>query len=85
VIAATWLAFTPAYGAARGSQPARLGAHAFRDEAPRSLCGYVERARAGGPAAKDARPCRWCERVADGRSADRSDGGRGWSAPVGNA
>lgn len=67
-----WLAFTPAYDHPRGDQPARLGAHAFHSEAPRSLCGYVPRERAGGPAADTARRCEWCLRVEAGVSADRS-------------
>lgn len=68
-----WLAFTPAYSSARGSQVKRLGAHAFRDDAPRSLCGYVERERAGGPADEKARRCEWCTRVEIGRSQDQSE------------
>lgn len=68
----TWLAFTPAHIAPRGQQRDRLGAHAFHDDAPRSLCGYVERAKAGGPADDAARPCVWCKRVIAGVSQDRS-------------
>ena len=68
----SWLAFTPAYTMPRGDQTARLGAHAFRADAPRSLCGYVELRRAGGPADDSARRCEWCKRVVAGVSADRS-------------
>lgn len=68
----TWLAFTPAYVNPRGAQSERLGAHAFREGAPRSLCGYVERERAGAAADDKARRCTWCERVLVGKSADRS-------------
>lgn len=75
-----WLAFMPRYSAARGSQRAKLGAHGFRTDAPRSLCGYVERHRAGEPAGDSARRCVWCERVERGESPDRSNSGRGWSA-----
>lgn len=66
-----WLAFSPAYSTPRGAQTARLGAHGFRESAPRSLCGYVERHRAGEPAAQSARRCVWCERVERGESPDR--------------
>lgn len=68
----SWLSFTPAYTIPRGAQRKRLGAHAFRDDAPRSLCGYVARERAGGTADASARRCVWCERVARGESADLS-------------
>lgn len=71
--AAAWLAFGPAYTAARGNQPARLGAHAFREGAPRSLCGYVERTRVRAEANAQDRRCRWCERVVAGRSRDLSE------------
>lgn len=77
-----WLAFTPRHAAGgynRTGQRARLGANAFRDDAPRSLCGYVERARAGSAADASARRCVWCERVERGESADLSHSGRGWS------
>lgn len=68
-----WLAFTPAYSSPRRStRLAVLGAHAFRSGASRSLCGYVERERAGGDAAVTARRCEWCKRVVAGRAADRS-------------
>lgn len=67
-----WLAFTPAYTNQRGAQTQRLGAHAFRADRPRSLCGYVERVKAGSLAGTDARRCVWCERVIDGKSMDRS-------------
>lgn len=67
-----WLAFTPAYNVLRGGQSQRLGAHAFRDGASRSLCGYVERERAGAAADDKARRCEWCSRVLAGKSADRS-------------
>lgn len=73
-----WLTFTPAYSAARGAQLRRLGAHAFRDSAPRSLCGYVARERAGDPADAQARRCLWCERVELGRSKDLSETPNGW-------
>lgn len=67
----TWLACRPAYGNPRRAQTQVLGAHAFRDGAPKSLCGYVERSRAGGPADDAARPCVWCRRVIAGVSQDR--------------
>lgn len=74
----TWLSFTPAYTMPRLAQTERLGAHAFQDGAPRSICGYVERERAGGPADDAARRCVWCKRVIVGTSADRSGDTRGW-------
>jgi hypothetical protein len=79
--AVSWLAFTPAYHSPRGAQRARLGAHAFRDNALRSICGYVERARAGVAATAQDRHCRWCECAADGRSKDLSESTTptGWS------
>jgi len=67
-----WLAFTPAYTSPRGNQTQRLGAHAFRANAPKSLCGYVRRERAGADAASEARHCTWCIRVELGLSADWS-------------
>ena len=67
-----WLAFTPAYTNQRGAQTQRLGAHAFRADHPRSLCGYVERVKTTGTADADARRCVWCERVIDDKSMDRS-------------
>lgn len=73
-----WLAFTPAYATRRSVSLETLGAHAFRDDAPRSLCGYVERDRVGAEADGKARRCSWCERVAAGRAMDRS----GAAAPV---
>ncbi len=73
-----WLAFTPSYTAPRRGGMKRLGAHAFRPERPRSLCGYVSRAKAGGPADESARRCTWCRRVEDGLSVDHSADGRGW-------
>lgn len=69
-----WLAFTPAYTSKRGAQEIRLGSHAFRADAPRSLCGYITRGRAGEPAAAADRRCVWCRRVIAGVSADRSGG-----------
>lgn len=68
-----WLSFTPSYTWARGAQTKPLGAHAFRDDAPRSLCGYVARVSVGGTADADARRCTWCGRVVSGRSPDRSN------------
>lgn len=41
MIAAEWRQFTPAYTQPRGAQEKRLGAHAFREGAALSLCGYV--------------------------------------------
>jgi hypothetical protein len=79
VVTHTWLAFAPAYANPRGAQTQVLGAHAFRADAPRSLCGYVERAKAGGPADHAARPCVWCKSVIAGISQDRSGDDRGWS------
>jgi len=69
----SWLSFTPKYTQPRRAQTVRLGAHAFRDEAPRSLCGYVARADAGGPPDDGARRCWWCRRVVRGVSPDRSE------------
>lgn len=67
-----WRAFTPQYTRPRGAQTARLGAHAFYEEAPRSLCGYVPRDRAGGPATTTARRCVLCARLITRNSMDRS-------------
>jgi len=36
-----WLAFTPAYSRPRGSQTARLGAHAFRGALPQNSRGEL--------------------------------------------
>lgn len=66
-----WLSFTPRDKTPRRSQPKALGAHAFR-AGPRSLCGSIARAQAGGPASEEARRCVWCERVIKGISPDRS-------------
>lgn len=70
-LVAEWLSFTPAYTNRRGSQQQRLGAHAFNAGA-RSLCGYAQREKAGGPADDTARRCVWCERVVSGMCPDRS-------------
>lgn len=72
-----WFAFSPAYGAARGAQLIRLGAHAFRDGGSRSLCGYVERARVSELAGDQARRCQWCNRVVIGKSKDMSESPNG--------
>lgn len=69
-----WLAFTPSYTAPRGIHTRPVGAHAFRDDAPRSLCGFVKRERAGDAADAAARRCTWCIRVVDEVSADYSGG-----------
>ena len=74
-----WLSFMPAYGGHRNGQSRQLGAHAFRTAAPRSLCGYVERERAGSPANDTARRCVWCQRVIGGSSSYRGHEGRGWA------
>jgi hypothetical protein len=68
---ADWLSFAPRHTSPRRSQSKVLGAHAFRT-GPRSLCGSIARAAAGGPASDEARRCVWCERVIKGVSPDRS-------------
>lgn len=73
-----WLSFKPAYNNPRGNQPAPLGAHAFREDGPRSLCGSIGRERVTSEAHISARRCVWCERVIAGRSADRSGAPRAY-------
>ena len=70
-----WLGFTRSYVPSwrrenSGQVVEPVGAHAFLGEAPRSICNSVERARAGGLAAANARQCINCLRKL-GRLTDR--------------
>lgn len=63
----TWLAFSRSYIPSwrletSGQIVQPVGSHAFLEEAPRSVCKSVERARALGPADPQARHCINCER-----------------------
>lgn len=72
-----WLTFVPRTAGCHGAQTERVGAHAFRADAPYSLCGCTTRSRSGGPADTEARHCSTCERVAAGHAvADLSYTGR---------
>jgi sigma-70-like protein len=66
-----WLSFSPVYPKPSVSNSNFTGAHAFRPEAARSLCGYLLRERAGEPADDVARRCTWCKRVVAGIAAGR--------------
>jgi hypothetical protein len=78
ILDAEWRKFTPAYSRGRGTHTEPLGAHAFRADAPKSLCGYVKKERAGGSAEDSDRRCDWCKRVERGASKDLSHDSCGW-------